>query len=239
MQNSYQTIFISVGLLLILHLLGKPVGKLLSRDETEKSVLEYSVTISNYAYMGYTLAEGIWGSRMLTDLVLFCIPFAMYTYTVGYMKLTGSKKNLKRLFNPMTVAIALGMIWGLCGIPVPAVLRTAAQSASACVGPLSMLLTGFVLSTFSFSSLWGSPRDYVMVVLRLVVLPAFVWGLFWLCGLKSFSTPALLMASMPTGLNTIIFTKNAGRSPALGARLAFLSGILSIVTLPLWLSILQ
>lgn len=66
-RERYGIIIVSVALLTALHFLGKLTARLLKSESHERSVYEYSVTISNYAYMGYALAEGLFGSQMLTD----------------------------------------------------------------------------------------------------------------------------------------------------------------------------
>ena len=148
-RYNYVTIIVSVTLLVLLALLATPVSGLLSRDPYERNVYRYSLAISNYAYMGYVLAEELFGAQGLTDLILFCIPFAIYTYTFGYAMLTGKGRSWRRLINPMTVSILCGIVVGLSGLSVPAILTQVLSSASACVGPLSMLLTGMTLSTFA------------------------------------------------------------------------------------------
>lgn len=237
--DNYTTVFISVGLLIFLHFLGKLPARFLKRDEFEKQVYEYSITISNYAYMGYALVESVFGAQAMTDLILFCMPFSMYTYTVGYMKLTGSGVDLKRLLNPLTCALALGMAVGLSGLKLPDMVGQLLSVSAGCVGPVSMLLTGLTLSAFSFRELAGDARAYILVALRLVGVPALVFGIFRLPFLTAALPCAVMMAAMPTGLNTIVFPKSAGKSPALGARMAFISHIASLATLPFWLSLLN
>ena len=236
--ENYTLIIISVSLLLFLHFLSIPLARLLSSDPYKRKVYEYSLTISNYAYIGYVLSEGIFGTEGLTNLILFCIPFALYTYTVGYIKLTGSGDWRKRIINPMTVAIAGGIIFGLTGISIPSILSQVFSNASACVGPISMLLTGLTLSSFSWRELLLERNVYFLVILRLLFIPLVILGICRLFHLDAILPSALLMACMPTGLNTIVFPKSIGKSPELGAKLAFISHLFSCVTVPLWLSIL-
>jgi len=171
-------------------------------------------------------------------MILFCIPFAIYTYTVGYIKLTGKNKGFVALLNPMTISIVIGVIFGLFKIPVIDVLGDIVSSLSSCVSPVSMLMTGIVLSSFPVLSLFKDYKSYIIVCMRLILMPLILVGICFLCSLKSMIPMVLFMATMPTGLNTIIFAKNSGQSPELGARLAFLSHLFSIITLPIWLSII-
>jgi len=235
----YKTILIAVCFLAFLHFLGKFIAKFLHKDGYMRRIYEYSLTIPNYAYMGYALAESLFGEKGLTDLIVFCIPFSIYTYTVGYVKLTGNGKSLKRAVNPMTGAILLGILFGLFSIPLPGVVTTVLSSAAGCVGPITMLLTGITLSSYALGKVFSDKVSYVVVFLRLVAIPALMFSICKLFGLSSVLPSALFMSSMPTGLNTIVFPKSVGEDPGPGARLAVLSHLLSILTLPFWLSLLQ
>ena len=235
-RDHYLTVIASISFLLFYHFLAKPLARIFYKDGYMIRVIEYTFTISNYAYMGYALAEGVYGEQGLADLMVFCIPFALYTYTVGYVKLTGNGKDFKRCINPMTVCILVGMVFGLVALPTPEILKTAFSAASSCVGPVSMLLTGITLSGFSIREMALDKKTYGVVAVRLVLLPLIIFGIVKLLRLPDFiALPALFMAAMPTGLNTIVFPKSVGEDPGPGARLAFLSHLFSCVTIPIWL----
>ena len=242
--ENYVTVLTSLGLLLLLVAVAKPVAGLLTKDPFRRKVYRYTITVSNYAYMGYVLIGELYGAFALTDLILFCIPFAFYTYTFGYTMLTGKDGSYKRLLNPLSAAILLGIVFGLLQIPVPQVLSNVLTASSACVGPISMVLTGLALSAFALRELVTDVSTYVVVALRLLVLPLAVFGAFKLICLTgwipaSALTSAVIMAAMPSGLNTIVFPKLVGEDCKPGARLAFLSHLLSVLTLPVWLMILE
>ena len=237
--NNRQTIFVSVSILLILAILSKFIAPLLTKDAYLKKVYRYSLTISNYAYMGYALMESLFGAQGLTDLILFCSPFAMYTYTFGYTMLTGKGTSLKRIFNPLTCSILLGIVFGLLQIPLPKLVTSVLSSSSACVGPISMLLTGFSLSIFALKEIVSDKMTYVVVLFRLAIIPLIVFTLCKTLGFTELLRPAVFMACMPCGLNTIIFPRLIGEDFTTGARLAFLSHLFSCATIPIWISILM
>ena len=201
-------------------------------------MFNYSIPIANYAYLGYTLIGSVFGERVLADLMLFAIPFVFYTYTVGYVLLTGGGNPLKKLLNPMTAAIVLGISAGLGGIQLPDMLASVVSMASACVGPLTMILTGITLSTFAVKELLGDKKAYVFSFLRLVGFPAVAYIICRVAHLDAFMPMILIITCMPCGLNTIVFPKLVGEDCTLGARLALITHVLSLVTLPLWLSII-
>ena len=226
-------------LLAVLVLASRFGSKLLTKHKYERKVYTYSFTITNYAYLGYALIGSVFGDAVLAQFMLFAIPFIIYTYTVGYVLLTGGKKPLKKLLNPITVAIVLGMIFGLTGISVPEVIGSAISSASACVGPLSMLLTGITLSSFAMKELLTDKTAYIFSGLRLVVIPAIAYVICLGLRLGLLAPMVLIITCMPCGLNTIVFPKLIGEDCKPGARLALVTHIFSLATLPLWLSLIK
>ena len=243
LRENYATFFVSTAILLLLMLLAIPLAAWLTKKKYERNVYKYSFVVANYAYMGYSLIESSLGSTALANMITFCIPFAIYTYTVGYVMLAKNGSFFKKLLNPMTGAIVLGCLFGLLGIPVPDVLGTVLSSASACVGPISMLLVGLVISSFSKEQLLPNKGTVAFVLLRLVALPALVFGVCKLLAL-AFPLPAavypfaVIVACMPCGLNTVVFPRLVGEDCSQGAKMIFYSHALSMITIPIWLAIL-
>ncbi len=240
LQNNYITIITSLGILCLLVLAGKMVGKLLGRDEYERKVYKYSVAVSNYAFFGYVLVENAFGSAALNDMMVFCLPFGLYCYTFGVALLMDKKVSFKSMCNPTTVSIAIGMVFGLTGIKLPAVINVAVSNASSAVGPVSMLLVGLVLSGFTMKELMPNWQTWVFCVIRLLVLPAGVYGICLV--LRQFvDLPvsvypmSVFMAAMPCGLNPVIYPRLIGKDCSLGAKLIPLTAILACITMPLWL----
>ena len=225
-------------LLSVLVVVSRFGSRLLTKHKYEQKVYMYSFAITNYAYLGYALIGSVFGEAVLAQFMLFAIPFIIYTYTVGYVLLTGGKKPLKKLFNPITVAIVLGIIFGLTGLKVPDVIGSAVSAASACVGPLSMILTGITLSTFALKELVTDKTAYIFSAIRLLVIPAIAYTVCRGLRLELLAPMVLIITCMPCGLNTIVFPKLIGEDCKPGARLALITHVFSIATLPFWLSLI-
>ncbi len=236
--EKYTYLIASFILIAVLMLISHFLPKLLTKRPYERRVYSYSFVITNYGYLGYVLIEAVFGEAVLAAFMFFAIPFIIYTYTVGYALLTGGKNPIKRLLNPITVSIVLGMICGIFGIEMPEVVSTVLSMGSACVGPLSMLLTGITLSGFVIKELITNKTAYIFCALRLIVIPAAVFGICKLFSLDFVLPMMLIITCMPCGLNTIVFPKLIGEDCKPGARLALISHILSLITLPMWLSLL-
>lgn len=242
-KNNYITIFVSIGFLLLMVLMAKLGSSALTKEKYEQNVYRYSLTISNYGYMGYVLVEAMFGESGLTDMLLFAIPFSFYTYTFGYAMLTGNGNFFKKLLNTMTFSIVAGVAFGLSGLALPNTVNTVLNAASACTGPVSMVLTGLVLSGFSFKELLLDKKSYVFMGMRLVAVPLVIFGVCKLMAYIGFMPtsifiPIMVIATLPCGLNTVIFPKLVGEDCRVGARLAFLSHLGGCLTIPIWMYIL-
>lgn len=244
LQSNYSTVFISVGILLVLVALGHMIPRMLTKDPYERKVYNYSTSISNYAYVGYPLVASVLGAAGQNNIMVFCIPFSLYCYTFGVAMLMNRDSSIKSLVNTITVSMALGIVWGLLKLPLPGVVRTVMNTASSCVGPISMVLVGLALSTFTIRQLLPNFSVILFCAIRLMGIPFVVFGI---CkGLSFFMTlpdavypSAVLMACMPCGLNTVVFPRMLGKDCSLGAKLILLSSILTCVTIPFWLKLLH
>ena len=243
-KNNYISVFIGIGLLLFMLALGVGVAKLLGRTPYEKKVYVYSTAISNYAYLGYVLVGEALGDAAMNNLMTFCIPISIFCNTVGIAMLMDKKINLKNLFQPVTLAMFVGIAWGLLRLPMPQMLNTVLKSAGACMGPVSMVLVGLVLAGFTWKQLLPSWQAWGFCLVRLIIVPAMVYGVCMLIGqfipLPDAVYPsAVIMAAMPCGLNPVVYPKLIGQDCSLGAKLIPLTSILSMATIPLWLWIIM
>lgn len=258
LSEKYPLVLICAVFVVVMMLAGIPISKLMSKDDYQQAVYRYSLISSNYGYVGYTLAQSIFGETMLMNVMMFAVPLSIYTYSVGYCMLTKTKLSFKRLLNPVNIALVAGALVGLLkpyvvalftthlpgfaawltpvGTPVVDFITNFLNKAQACMGPISMLLTGMVISEYKFKDMLSQRSVYVMAALRLIVIPFAVCGLLLLLGLKDFLTPTLIMLALPCGLNTIVFPKLVGEDCKTGAALACITSVLCCITIPftLW-----
>lgn len=235
--ENYQLLLTSIGILLAVFVVAHLVAKLFTKKKYEQAVYEYSMVIPNYGYLGYALAEALLGETGLMNFMTFSIPATLYIYLIGFSKLTKTGLNLKKLCNPPMIATVVGMAAGLLELPVPDVLTSVMSKGSDCLAPVSMLLTGIVISGFPLKRIVKNPKIYLLTAIRLIVLPLAA-GLILraFCDLPTVQTVVLFMA-LPCGLNTVVFPKLVDEDCELGAGIALVSTVLACVTLPVILPI--
>lgn len=141
-----------------------------------------SVIYSNSGNLMIPLVQGALGSEYVIYICSYLLVQNLLTWTHGQRLMGGTKpltiKNV--LTNPAILSIILGATLFFLRIRLPGSLDTAVSSLSACIGPLSMLLVGVLLSEMDLKAVLRSWRVWRTVSIRLILCPALVMVL--LCG---------------------------------------------------------
>lgn len=235
-SGNYEIILWSLAIVLFLGTVMAFMSKLFDKKKYERDVYEYSLVVPNSGYMGYPIAEAVLGSAGLLNTMIFCLPLSIYIYTIGYSKLTKSGLSFRKIFNPSMIAMLLGAFAGLFEIPIPSVAYSIMSKAGACMGPISMLLAGIVISEFNFKELLSEKKIYIVTALRLFIIPVLI-GLITAPFSKTVMEVAVLIYAMPCGLNTIVFPRLVDEDCRLGAGFALLSNVLACLSIPIVLSL--
>lgn len=244
------SVFMLYSLLLILLAiaLAYPLSALFVRrakgdkaKETLKKIYCYAMAFGNFGFMGNFLVLGVWGSEMLFKYTMFTFPISVFCYGWGIPLLIpkkgrGIKATLKSIFNPPMLGLVLGAILGLFGMGkyMPDFLTKAFNSAADCMGPVAMVLAGFVIGGFEMKSLLSDKKVYCATLLRLIIIPAAITLL-----MKAINAPlectlfALICFATPLGLNTVVYPAAFGTDTKPGASMAMISHTLSVITIPL------
>lgn len=234
----------STGVLLFCIATGFVASRFLGKTEYLKKVYRYSISVSNFGFVGTAMVSGIYGaeSMELFDYLMFTLPLNLFTYSIGIAWLVPNghgKFSMKNFVNPIFVSIFIGAILGLLPIPKFRLVTTIINSTAACMSPIAMILTGFVIGGYSFTNLFGKWQTYVVAGIRLVFLPTVSVLVLKLFNAPQEAVVATLCANaMPLGLNTVIIPSAYGKSPDDGASMALVSQLTAVFTIPILFYIL-
>jgi len=225
----------SLVMLAVTFALALGLARLFSSNKNTQAVFVYAFTIPNLGYVGYPLVEQIFGTQTLLDYMIFCLPLNIFIYTVGMYILNPKREmNLKKLLNPSIIAILLGSAVGLLGWQLPTVVTSTLSAAASCMGPLAMLLRGFVLARDPLKEMLCSGRMYVAALIRLIVMPALVGAALYFLGVDPYiGVLACCALALPMGLNNIVFPEAFGGDSKTGAQSCFVSNVLGLITVPI------
>ena len=222
-----------------------PLSKLFVKKGYQQGVYRYALAFANTGFMGNAVVQALFGDEVLFLYMLFCLPVSIGIYTWGISQMipgdSSFRSVLKRVMNPSTVAMLIGTVLGLTGLgaQLPDFLSQALTNLGNCMGPIAMVLTGFIVGGYSMKEMFCQGRVYVASLLRLIVLPSLLCGLLYFLGADTLTlTLSLIALGMPLGLNTVVFPAAYGGETKTGASMAIISHGLSVVTIPLMYALL-
>lgn len=245
LQKNYRLILYSAATVAVAMIIGTILSRAFSKDANIRNIYKYALTIANFGFMGYAIVPMILGEEMLYKYMLYALPLSTVVYSWGIAILIpkGEKKEspLKRLINPGNIALVTGILLGILGIGnyLPKFFLSAISNISACMGPLAMILTGFVIAQYNFVDMFKNKKVYAATFLRLIVLPLiFVTALHFIGVEKEILLLTFIAFGTPLGLNTVVFPAAYGGDTKTGASMAMISHVLCIITIPILYSVI-
>lgn len=225
---------LSQGLLAVLSEL---MSKFLHFDPVEKA----SVIFSNAGNLIIPLVTAMLGPEWViyTSAYIAVQLFLMWSY--GKAMLCGEKRlDLKKvLTNANMIAIFIGVILLVTGLRLPPVIQDAADSLGAMLGPAAMLVTGMLIAGMNLGKALRNRRLWLVVAVRLVVLPLCILALLKFSGLARFAAEGktillmTLLATITPSASTI--TNMAvvyGRDADYASAINVTTTLLCVVTMP-------
>lgn len=236
--------------LAIAFVIALPLSRLfVKQDSYQRNIYKYALVFGNFGFMGNAIVPAILGAsdpEILYKYLLFTLPMNLTVYTWGITALIPKGENktnlLKNLVNPIFISIIIGTIVGITGINqyLPSFLVTTIDYCKACMGPLAMILAGFVIGGYSMKELVVNKKVYIATGFRLFVIPVVILVILKLIGASGFVLLLTLFAyATPFGLNTVVFPAAYGGETKTGAAMAMISHILCVISIPIMYALLN
>lgn len=201
------------------------------------------VTYNNAGNLIIPMVRNVLGVEYVLYTSSYIFVQNLLVWTHGQKLLSGDQtlQWKKIVSNPVIAGIGIGLILFITGIPLPAPLRTAVEGSSSCVAPLSMLVTGIVMSELDLKRAFSQSRVYLMSLIRLILLPLLSAGillilnrLFPIVDAANILTVSLLCAIGPSA-STIVQLAQICHNPNVGyvSSVNAMTTMLCAATMPL------
>lgn len=215
------------------------IGLLIWRKAPEKkrAVLQYATGFPNCGYLGYPLIGSIFGDEGVIYVAIFVMIFIIYLWTLGVRLFSKERQKWYMIFaRPALIGVIIGLIFFLARIKLPVFLYNAFSMVGSMTGPLAMLLIGAFLAEVHIGKMIRDWRIYVVAFVRFVVVPVIMFFTLQALGVSGivFAT-IILIASMPSAINTVLFATKFDANAKYASSVVALTTILFMLTLPVWL----
>ena len=204
----------------------------------KKSVAQYSTLTSNAGTLGNPVTEGIFGALGVLYSSFYLISQRIMMWSVGltyYTKADSWKSLVKKIVtNPCMISVGLGLVAMIFQIQLPGFINVSIKNVAAANTPIAMLLVGGILADVPWKEMADKDTMYYTVI-RLVLLPALVYGLCALFSLEgTVRGVAVVLAAMPAASVVPAVTSKYGADAAFATKCLVVSTLCSLVTLPVW-----
>lgn len=207
------------------------------------------VSNSNTIFVGIPVNVALFGEEALPYVLLYYFASTIFFWTVGNYAISkdgeqGKEKvrlmdNIRHIFSPPMLGFLTGLTLILCKITLPPFLLDAAGYLGNLTTPLALLFIGITLYTIDLRKV-RFDRDLILALIgRLIVSPLVITLL-----LPFFPIPELMgkvfimQASLPVLMQAAILSAYYGADAEFGALMVSLSTLFSIVTIPLYMTLL-
>jgi len=223
---------------------------LFKRPWTDSVAIGFGGLFSNLLLLGLPITERAYGSGALGPNFALISLHAPFCYTIGvtameFAKAEGTSLGQTLLSvvrsmarNPLVIGILAGFAVNLSGLAVPGVVNDAVDLLAGAALPAALFGLGGVLVRYRPE---GDMKIVALVAaVSLILHPTIT---FTLGNLLSLSTgqlrSAVLSASMAPGVNTYVFANMYGVGKRVAATLVLVATGLSILSIWVWLAILD
>lgn len=228
------------------------LAKLLIKDKSVVGEFVQACYRSSAAILGAAFIQNIYGTSGMSGLmILGSVPlyniFAVLILTLecpdAAMQAEALGPKLKKSVagiaqNPILIGIALGFVWGLARLPMPALLTKTCSSLAGLTSPLALLAIG---AGFKGREALGYMRlTAIATAVKLLVFPALFLPLAVALGFTDQKLVALLvMLGSITTPSGYVMARQMGHSGVLSGSVCVATTLLSAVTLTFWLFVLS
>ncbi len=209
---------------------------------SQQKILRMATVFSNCGFMGYPILGSFYGSQGIFYTSIYVMVFNIFIWTFGVALFTG-KTDLqclkKALLNPGILSVFIGMIIFLFSIKLPEPVSQTLQIVGSMNTPLSMLIIGGMIADIKTTDLFSGHALYYGALIRLVVMPLLVLTVFKSIGFHGILPGVcLLLTAMPVAALTVPLAEQNCGDAVFASRLVFLTTILSVFTIPIFILLL-
>jgi len=211
------------------------------RHNSNSGLYTSMIVFGNVGFMGYPVANAIFGAESMFYVALFNIIFLIICFSIGIIMISGKGGNInfKVFLNASLAASLISFIIVFTGFQAPSIITNTVSLASGINTPCAMLVIGATLAQVPIKDVFAKWRLYPVALLKIIVIPIVTWLVF-----KQFMTDELLfgilviLSGMPIAAAVAMIAVEYGGDERIVSAGVFLTTLLSVVTIPLMVYVL-
>ena len=214
------------------------------KDKDNSSIYKYAVSYGNMGYMALPLCQSLLGSEGVFYCSAGVVAFNILSFVHGIWlmkKGTESDDGFKIktiILNPGVLSVAVGLPLFVSGINLPEIINGTVTHIANLNTPLAMIFLGTYIANSDLKEMFRQKQNYLVAVLKLLVLPSIMFSIFKLIGLSgTIITACMISASVPSATNTVMFAAKYGKDTGVASTVVAFCSLLSVLTIPVMIAL--
>ena len=246
LRAAFWNLLIIAASLFFMYVLGKLLSRLLKLPPKKRAVFETTFTFNNTMFIGLPINQIVFGHEGLPYLFTFYLVTIVLFWSLGAYTLCkasnmgGKSFSVKKIFSPGLIGVLIGCLLVEMEWHLPVILETSLTYLGEICVPLSLLVIGSNLAKSVSRGVAKVTKDQVVILLgKFILHPLIIWGAFSLLGIDGLPLKVfILTASLPCHAQTAIMAEYYDLEGEYASNLVSLSTLISLVTIPIYASIL-
>lgn len=206
-----------------------------------KKVYRACVLFGNCGFMGIPIAMALFPQRGAMYIAIYSVIDQLVLWTVGTHILSSDSsekksvyETIKKMINPATVAIFLGVILLLSGIQLPESINTALTKTGAAATPLAMIYLGGMFCFIKLGDYLKKKEIYALILVKMIVLPIIMITIVRHLPISNEIAVTLsVVCGLPTMTSIAMIAEAQGSDSSYASGIIFITTLFSMITLPL------
>ena len=233
-------------------IVGRLTAKLFKLERPQAAIHSLHTMLGNIVFLGFPLLDALFpGGEAILYAAIYQLAMNTVMWTYGVYALNPQSKekgwkNLNKLVNPNTVALTLGLVMMIFGIRFPRLLQVSLGGLGQTTLYLAMIYIGILLAQIRIRDMINRLDVFVLSFNKLILLPLLFIFLFRFLievlnlQMNSIAFSVLILeAAMPCMTILVLLAKQYGADDELAMKNFVVSTILSLLSLPFILYMLQ
>ena len=223
----------TVAGLFIMLMLSAVVVCTVEKDNRSRGAMLQALFRSNFVLLGMPLVENIFGSEALAVPTMMIAVVSPIYNSVSVFFLESFRGEGR-----FSLLETLGAFFMITGITVPEPVLKPIRQIASCTSPVALLILG---ASFQFGTISEEKRNLIIVVVgRLIVIPALVLGTAYYMGFRGVDFVTLLcIFATPCAVASFAMAQQLGSNAELAGNSVVLTSAFSSVTLFFWVMLFQ
>lgn len=210
-------------------------------------VAEFASASPNNGFMGFPITLLFFGEKGMFLMLAHNAAMNFFFFTYGIKVLqrnkdinrtrtprTALRSVFKVITNPNTIALVLGLLLSISGTGLPDAADEYLVYIGSVSTPMAMIFIGSTLAKFSFKEIIKERVTIEGSINKLIILPLLTVAIVYFLPIDNFIKAMLVLGcSFPGAAVVSMLTEQEGEDHTVSSKILFLSTILSIVTIPL------